>query len=210
LYTKYLLTALSSSKRDWDVVAVHINSLNTLLTSKYTIPISTELYNKRTKIGQTRTCQYCIMKESKIVIDVEGNESKEYFETQSKIPQIEINIFKVRTTLMEEIISKRKFNLYWICPKCHNTNSIEDTPISSKEWGSNATFGVIWNQPIWTFVTRSQFDKLSMHWVTTFLQEIEMGLMAYQQAYFDEHHSDMKETISPFTHDMNSNDEVST
>lgn len=209
MYTKYLLTALSSSKRDWDVISVHINSLNTLLTSKYTIPISTELYNERTKIGQTRTCQHCIMKESKIVIDVEGNESKEYYETQSNIPQIEIKIFKVRTTLMEEIISKRKFNLYWMCPKCKKQNSVEDTPISSKKWGSNATHGVVWNQPIWTFVTRSQFDLLSMKWVTEFLKEIEMGLMAFQKAYFEEHHSDMKEAILPFTHDMNSNDEVS-
>ncbi len=209
MYTKYLLTALSGSKRDWDVISVHINSLNTLLTSRYTIPISTELYIERTKIRQTRTCEHCIMKESKIVIDVEGNESKEYYETQSKIPTIEINILRVKTTLIEEMVSKEKFNLIWECPKCKKENFIKNTPINFTEWSSNATFGVIWNQPVWTFVTRSQFDKLSMHWVTMFLKEIEMGLMAYQKAYFDEHHSDMKETISPFTHDMNLNDEIS-
>ena len=210
MYTKYLLTALSSSKRDWDVIGVHINSLNTLLTSRYTLPISTELYNKRTRIGQTRTCQHCIMKESKIVIDVEGNESKEYYETQSKIPEIKVNIFKERTNLVEEIISKRKFNLFWICNKCLHQNPLEETPLSSREWGSNATHGAIWNQPIRTFANRSQFDALNMKWVTAFLQEIEMGLMAFQKAYFEEHHSDMKEAILPFTHDdINSNDEVS-
>lgn len=180
---------------------VHINSLNTLLTTRYTIPISTELYNERTKIGQTRMCQHCIMKESKIVIDVEGNESKEYFETQSKIPETEINIIKVRTTLMEEIASKQTFNLIWICPKCQKTNSIEDTPISSRKWGSNATHGVIWNQPIRIFTNRSQFDSSNIKWLTAFLQEIEMGLMAFQKAYFDEHGFGMKESIMPFSHE---------
>ncbi len=201
MYTKYLLTALSSSKRDWDVIGVHINSLNTLLTSRFTIPISTELYNERVKIRQIRSCQYCVMKESKIVIDVDGNESKEYSEVQSKIPTIEINILKIRTTMMEEMISKKKFNFIWNCPKCHNTNSIEDTPINSKEWSSSATHGVIWNQPIWTFLTRSQFDKLNIQWITAFLQEIEMGLMAFQDQYFVDHGYEMKETIIPFSHE---------
>ena len=201
LYTKYLLTALSSSQRDWGVISVHINSLNTLLTSRYTIPISTELYNERTMIGQTRSCQHCIMKENKIVIDVDGNESKEYFEVQSKIPEIEINILKVKTTIIEKMISEKEFNFIWECSKCHNTNSIEDTPISSREWGSNATHGVIWNQPIRTFANRSQFDSLNMEWVTVFLQEIEMGLMAFQDQYFVDHGYEMKETIIPFSHE---------
>lgn len=149
------------------------------------------------------------MKESKIVIDVEGNESKEYYETQSKIPENEINILRIKTTLIEEIAFKEKFDLIWICPNCKNENLAKDTPINFTKWSSSATHGIIWEQPIRTLANRAQFDSLNMKRVTVFLQEIEMGLMAYQQAYFDYHHSDMKEAILPFTHDANSNDEVS-
>ena len=93
-------------------------------------------------------------------------------------------------------------NSNWKSPKCKNENSARDTPINSTKWSSNATFGVIWNRPVWTFVIRSQFDKLSMNWVTAFLQEIEMGLMAFQDQYFTDHGHEMKETIMPFSHEL--------
>jgi len=205
LYSGHLLSALANSKRDWDVIEFDINSLNTLLTSKFTIPVSTELYEERTKIRQTRSCQYCFMKDFKTAFDDEGNQTKEYFETQTEIPQHEINIVSEVNGLFTEIITKQKTRLEWICPKCNNVNLLEETPLSSKKWGSNSTFGVIWEKPIKTFLNRATYDQISMKWVTAFQREIDVGMMAYQKAYFDEHGEPMSQDISSFSHDGGKN-----
>ena len=72
-----------------------------------------------------------------------------------------------------------------------------------REWRSNATHGVIWDQPIRTFFNRSMYDGLMMKWITSFLREIDMGLMAFQKAYFDQYGKGMKEIIMPFSHEAN-------
>lgn len=201
LYSGHLLSALANSKRDWDIIGFDIKSLNTLLTKKYTIPISTELYRERTRLNQIRKCQFCFSKQFNIKVDDEGNETKEYFDTQTEIPEQEIEIFSVVNELFVEIISHEKFTRQWLCPKCSSLNLISKTPLSSKAWDSNSTFGVIWDKPVKTFLNRSQFDKLSMEWVTVFQREIDVAMMAYQKAYFDEHGEAMSNNINSFSHD---------
>jgi len=41
-----------------------------------------------------------------------------------------------------------------------------------------------------------------MLWLTCFLREIDMGLMAFQKEYFEQHQSGMKEDIKPISHDI--------
>jgi len=200
LYSGALLSALNNSNRDWDLISFQINSLNTLLTSKYTIPLSTGLYTERTAIMQTRTCEHCYMKDFKTITDDEGNQSKEYFETQTKIPINEIKLYEQRLEFISQILSQQQTQMVWRCPKCSEVNLVSETPTSDVQYGSNATFGVMYERPIRTIINKSSIDRDSMKWVTDFLREIDMGLMAFQKAYFDEHGYGMKEEISPFSH----------
>ena len=105
MYSAGLLSALSNTNRDWKLVAFNVHSLNTLLTSRYTIPVSDELFKDRTHIQQTRTCQFCIEKNFKTIVDDEGNHSKEYFETQSKIPVKEIRLYEEYLTGVLSVLS---------------------------------------------------------------------------------------------------------
>lgn len=141
------------------------------------------------------------MKDYKTVRDEEGNESKEYFETQSKIPIIEIHLYEQQLSLIEEVITHKKSQTIWRCPRCFEINLEIESPRSDRQYGSNATFGVIYERPIKNLVNRSIVDRDSMRWVTDFLREIDVGLMAFQKAYFDEHGFGMKEDISPFPHE---------
>jgi hypothetical protein len=209
LYSAGLLSALSNTNRDWKLIAFNVHSLNTLLTDRFTIPVSNELFQDRTCIQQTRTCQFCIEKNFKTIVDDEGNHSKEYFETQSKIPVKEIRVYEEHLTGVLSVLSNwggkqvtQKVQRCWNCPKCNNKNRVSDTPTSDKRYGSTATFGVMYEQPKWTVMRRSSIDRLNMEWVTDYLREIDVGLMAYQRSYFDEHGQNMEHEIQPFKHEV--------
>jgi len=147
-------------------------------------------------------------KDYRTVYDDEGNATKEYFETQTKIPVNEIRIYEERFTDIEILLINFGKNQTaitsrrcWDCPKCGNKNEVAKTPKSDRQYGSNATFGVIYERPRRTMMNRSSLDRLSMKWVTDFMREVDVGLMAYQKAYFDEHGHDMSNDITPFGHD---------
>ncbi len=209
LYSAGLLSAISNTKRDWDLIAFNIRSLNTLLTSRYSIPISTELYNKRKHITQTRSCQHCCQKDYRTVTDEEGNLTKEYFETQTKIPVSEIKLYDVPLSDVEEILYNMKLKthvksrVFWKCPKCGNENLASETPKSDVQFDSTATFGVIYDRPRKEnlLVSNQHLDIISMKWATDFMHEVDVGMMAYQKAYFDEHGEGMSQNIQPFGHD---------
>ncbi len=194
-YTSALITSISNSERDWDLISFNINSLNTLLTSKYTIPLSNDLYNDRTRVQQTRTCSHCFEKKYKTVLDEEGNSSKEFYQDKTEIPIFQIKLYDAPMDFMTRTFTGKTSIKSWDCPKCSNANKVSDTPTSDKRFGSNATFGVMYEQPKYTIFNRSSFDRISMLWCTTFLREIDMGLMAFQSAYFEQHGENMKETI---------------
>lgn len=195
MYSAALISALTDNNRDWDLISFNVNSLNTLLTDKYTIPLSDELYKDRTKITQTRTCQFCYSKKYRTIFDEENNPSKEYYEEKTEIPINQISLFDEPNDFLTRTISGVDSVKSWNCPKCSSINKVKDTPTSDKRFGSNATFGVCYEQPRYTIFNRSSFDRLSMKWVTDFLREIDMGLMAFQKEYFDQHGEDMKEAI---------------
>jgi hypothetical protein len=208
LYSAGLLSALSNTNRDWKLIAFNVHSLNTLLTSRYTIPVSDELWIERTYIQQTRSCQHCHQKDYKTIVDDEGNQTKEYFETQSKIPvkeiifydevlsDVEVVLFNWGHTQVTQLTRK-----YWKCPLCNNPNLASNSPTSDKQYGSSASFGVMYEQPKWTIMIRSSFDRLNMTWVTDYLREIDVGLMAYQRSYFEEHGQNMEHEIQQFKHE---------
>ncbi|KFM21362.1 hypothetical protein AAA799B03_01094 [Marine Group I thaumarchaeote SCGC AAA799-B03] len=195
MYSAALISALSDNDRDWDLISFNVNSLNTLLTDRYTIPLSDSLYNERTKITQTRTCQFCVEKKHRTITDEEGNQSKEFYEEKTQIPINQIKIYDEPLPYFERIITGLSSIKSWKCPKCSNINKVKDTPISDKRYGSNATFGVCYEQPKYSIFNRSSFDKISMKWVTDFLREIDMGLMAFQKEYFDQHGEEMSQEI---------------
>ncbi len=207
LYSAGLLSALSNTRRDWDLINFNVESLNTLLTSKYTIPISTELYKLRTNIEHTRNCKHCFQKDFRTITDDEGNNSKEYFESPTKISEVDVKLLDESIGEIEQIILKQqtqtviKTRKYWVCPKCSNTNYASESPTSDQEYGSSSTFGVIYERPKWTILNRSSLDILSMTWVTDFMREVDVGLMAYQKAYFEEYGRSMDNPITPFTHE---------
>jgi hypothetical protein len=208
LYSAGLLSALSNTNRDWKLIAFNVHSLNTLLTSRYTIPVSDELWRERTYIQQTRSCQHCYQKDYKTIVDDEGNQSKEYFETQSKIPVKDIEFYDERMSDVETFLFNwgssqitQLIRKYWRCPLCNNSNLASDTPTSDKQYGSSASFGVMYEQPKWTIMIRSSFDRQNMDWVTNYLREIDVGLMAYQKGYFEEHGQGMEHDIQPFRHE---------
>ena len=202
IYSGALISSVSNSRRDWDLISFNVNSLNTLLTSKYTIPISDELWEERNYIMQTRTCKHCSSKQYRTVTDEEGNQSKEYYEEWSKIPIKDIVTYEDRVDPVVAVLIGKKSRLSWDCPKCKETNLVEESPVSNVRYGSNATFGVIYEKPIYNITIKSSFDKLCMKWLTCFLREIDMGLMAFQKEYFDQHQSGMKEDIRPISHEI--------
>jgi len=195
------MTGINSKPRDWDVISFDIHSLNTLLTSRFTIPVSNELWNQRTKLEQHRNCLHCVEKDFNIITDDEGNSSKEYFERQSRIPVQKITVFNRPLDFITSVLQTEKSVESWICPKCHKTNDTSKTPISNRQHISTSTFGVIYEQPVYSMATRMSHEKSSMIWVTKFMREIDVGMMAFQKAFFDEHGRDMKENISPFNHE---------
>ncbi len=208
LYSAGLLSALHNSNRDWDLISFNIHSLNTLLTPKYTVPMSDELYSKATFIQQTRNCLQCFEKDYRTVTDEEGNETKKYFETQTKIPCNEIELYDERIGEIELILMSfgtedivKDVRKCWICPKCGVKNLASKTPASDRRFGSSSTFGVIYDIPKRTMMNSSSIDRLRMNWVTDFMREVDVGLMAYQKAYFDEHGEDMQNSINVFAHE---------
>ena len=194
--------SLVASDRDWDLISHNINAINTLLTPRFTIPISNELYKERTHITQTRTCQNCYEKKYRTIFDEEGNPSKEYYEERTEVPLTQIKLYDERVTLVTSILLGADSRKAWLCPKCNNRNLVLDTPKTNREYQSNATFGVIYEKPTYSLAIRASYDRLCMVWLTYFLREIDMGLMAFQKEYFEQHQSGMKEDINPISHNI--------
>ena len=202
IYSGSLISSVSNSRRDWNLISFNVNSLNTLLTSKYTIPISDEMWESRHYIQQTRSCKHCHTKKFRTITDEEGNSSKEYYEDRTEVPVNEIRIFDEKVDYVVSILINSKSRKVWICPQCKETNLVSETPKTNKEYQSNATFGVIYEKPKYSLAVRSSYDRLCMQWLTCFLREIDMGLMAFQKEYFDQHQSGMKEDIKPISHEI--------
>jgi hypothetical protein len=202
MYSGSLISSVSNTRRDWNLISFNVNSLNTLLTSKYTIPISDELWENRHYIQQTRSCNHCHTKKYKTITNEEGNTSKEYYEARTEVPTKDIKIFDERLDYVVSILMKSKTRKAWVCPQCREINLITETPRTNKEYQSNATFGVIYEKPKYSLSVRASYDRLCMLWLTCFLREIDMGLMAFQKEYFEQHQSGMKEDIKPISHDI--------
>ena len=194
-YSSALHQSLVQSDRDWDLISHNVNALNTLLTARFTIPISNELYHERTKIIQTRICQHCYEKKYRTITDEEGNKSKEYYEEKTEIPISQVRLFDEPNDFITTTITGISSIKSWDCPKCSTTNRIKDTPSSDKRFGSNATFGVIYEQPIYTISNRSNLDHKSMVWVKDFLREVDSAMIAYQKAFFEERGQEMTDNI---------------
>ena len=202
MYSGALISSVSNTRRDWNLISFNVNSLNTLLTSKYTIPISNEMWENRHFIQQTRSCTHCHTKKYRTITDEEGNQTKEYYETRTEIPVKDITIFDEILDDIVSILINSKTRKSWICPQCKEVNLISETPRSNKMYQSNATFGAIYEKPKYSLSVRSSYDRLCMQWLTCFLREIDMGLMAFQKEYFDQHQIGMKEDIGQISHEM--------
>ena len=202
MYSGALISSVSNTRRDWNLITFNVNSLNTLLTSKYTIPISDEMWENRHFIQQTRSCKHCHTKKYKTITDEEGNTTKEYYEDRTEVSLQDIKVFDENISLVTSILLGEKSRKAWICPQCKSTNLVSETPKTNKEYQSNATFGVIYEKPKYSLAVRSSYDRLCMQWLTCFLREIDMGLMAFQKEYFDQHQSGMKEDIKPISHEI--------
>jgi hypothetical protein len=187
--------SLVQSDKDWDLISHNINAINTLLTARFTIPISNELYKERTHIMQTRTCQNCYEKKYKTIFDEEGNTSKEYYQDKTEIPENEVTFYDDPYDLIAKIITGKISERSWDCKRCGNVNRVKDTPTSNKRFGSNATFGVIFEQPIYSILNRANYDHLCMIWIKNFLREVDSAMIAYQKAFFEERGSEMNENI---------------
>ena len=202
MYSGALINSISNTRRDWNLISFNVNSLNTLLTSKYTIPISDELWKMKHFIQQSRSCNHCHTKKYKTITDEVGNQSKEYYESRTEVPINKIRIFDERLDYVVSILMDSKTRKAWICPQCNETNLITETPRSNREYQSNATFGVIYEKPKYSLAVRASYDRLCMQWLTYFLREIDMGLMAFQKEYFDQHGSGMEKEIKSISHEI--------
>jgi hypothetical protein len=161
--------------------------------------MSDELYKERTHITQTRTCNHCYEKNYKTVFDEEGNPTKEYYEKKTEVAINEIILYDDPNDFVTKVITGIKSQKSWDCPKCSKINRVRDSPTSDKRFGSNATHGVIYEQPIYSILNRSKFDHLSMNWVKNFLREVDSSMIAYQKAFFEERGTEMAEPIQHIT-----------
>ncbi len=204
MYAIQLAQAIHSSPKEWMIIQLHINSVNTLL-KHFAIPTSTELYNERTSIQQTRKCNHCFEKKYKTVTDDEGNQTKEYYESPTEIPSSNLEYSEPYQDFTSQILAsmqtKTRDIRCWTCPKCSETNLVADSPTSEKRFGSTSTHGVVYDMPIWNIENRSFIDDLRMVWLDLFMREVDTAMMAYQQAFFDEHGHDMNEKANIFGHE---------
>ena len=131
--------------------------------------------------------------------------------TASKIDEIkelistikpDVIIFDERLDDIVSILMNSKTRKAWICPQCKETNLISETPSTNKEYKSNATFGCIYEKPKYSLDIRASYDRLCMIWLTCFLREIDMGLMAFQKEYFEQNGTGMKEDIKSISHNI--------
>jgi hypothetical protein len=210
MYSAYLEQSVNSSPKDWSLIHYHVNRINVLLKS-YSVNTSTELYNKRILIQQTRKCGHCFEKKYRTVTDEEGNPTKEYYETPTEIPEntleysepyqdFEARMFASMETLASSQSKKRDFRC-WICPKCSEPNSVEDTPTNTAQFSSTSTHGVMYDKPILTIENRSNIDELRMVWLDDCMKEVDTAMMAYQDAFFKEHGHYMDEKTDIFKHE---------
>lgn len=205
MYSAYLELSVNSNPRDWTLIEYHMNRINMLL-KHFAVPTSTELYNERTAITQTRKCGNCFEKKYKTVLDEEGNPTKEYYETPTEIPTntleyIEPYIDFVSQVCIDMKLGKTKDLREWTCPKCSSTNSVEDTPTNTAQFSSTSTYGVIKAKPISTIENRSSIDELRMVWLDMAMKEIDTAMMAYQDAFFKENGRYMDEKTDIFRHE---------
>ncbi len=210
MYSIQLAQAINSSPKDWMLIHFHINRINTLL-KHFAVPTSTELYNERTRIQQTRKCGHCFEKKFKTVTDEEGNPTKEYFESPTEIPENTLeysepyqDFASQMFTSMQKLASQQSITRdfrCWTCPKCSETNSVEDTPTSQKRFGSTSTYGVIYEKPLLTIENRNWVDAKRMVWLDDFMKEVDTAMMAYQDAFFKEHGHEMNEKTDIFGHE---------
>ncbi len=203
-YQFKLSANIDTSPKDWMAIQYYMNAINTLL-KEYAVPTSTELYNERTHINQTRKCGHCFEKKYKTVTDDEGNQSKEYYESPTEIPSSDLEYSEPYQDFVSQVLAgmqtKKRDLREWICPKCSESNLVADSPTSEKRFGSTSTHGVVPDMPVWTIEKRSWIDSDRMVWIDLFRREVDTAMMAYQQAFFDEHGHNMSEKPNTFGHD---------
>ena len=161
-YRKYILSALASS--NYDLATGYLYDLNAILPDDYKVEISTIKYNKKRKDEVTQAfCKHC------------------------KEPCLHKDI-KIRNILLSSfgsLVSKRKYEDVWECPKCHKDNLVIETDFEQLTLPKPHYLQVVPNPPEKKngLVEALEYEKKMKVWIQMFQIELEHSMSKYRLEY---------------------------
>lgn len=123
-FIKHRLTVLGGLLTgNTEAVIGSLNGMNALLPEAYRVTIDTDEYNARIRGSMVALCSHC--KISKEIDDGEGKTKTVKVPTPIDYNQIKVYNFLLSNNI--QFITGRKYDKFWICPKCKKDNRLSET-----------------------------------------------------------------------------------
>lgn len=123
-FIKHRLTVLGGLlSGNTEAVIGSLNAMNALLPETYRISIDTDEYNARVKGSLVALCSHC--KVSKEIDDSEGKPKT--VKVPTPIDYSQIKVLNLLLSDIEQFISGKTHDKFWVCPKCKKTNRLSET-----------------------------------------------------------------------------------
>lgn len=161
---------------NYDAAIGSLYAMNALLPNEYRISVDTTEYNQKVKGNLQVLCRYCITTTTR--------DEKEYTEpTPTDYDQIKIlNIFQ---TGFDRIVTKKKYEKFWVCHKCKKQNRLFDSEFNQIVLKEPYFLKVVPAPPsrMSGLVDRATFHSKFERWARTFLAELEAEAGRFRAEY---------------------------
>ena len=168
-----------------------LNNMNALLDNEHRVSINTRQYNEKILSERFYLCNFCTEIVEIIINEGEEDVRSEKITRQTEIPYANIHVFDLMSDYMEYLITKKKTNKVWICPKCNKTNKLSNTNFLQPERENPFYLKVVPNPPIRTSGNRVGFAEKFRDWFNNYSEELENALMLYRTEYIALNGEDM-------------------
>ena len=120
-------TAYASSqheKRNYLGASAGLMNMNALLDEDHRVTVNTKQYNAKMNEDTLYCCNYCEMQLKEKVNAGEEDERFEFTNVKREVPSSEVQIFELKTMLIESVLTGEKFNKTWVCSFCSRINKL--------------------------------------------------------------------------------------
>ena len=182
-------------KRNYLGASAGLMNMNALLDEDHRVSVNTKQYDAKMNEDTLYCCNYCEM-QLKVKVNVgEEDERFEVTNVKREVPSSEVQIFDLKTMLIESVVSGNKFHKTWICNHCHRNNKLVETEIIVPQREMPFYLGIVPEPPR---LQSGLGNRLGFHdgyskWFFNFSEELEHAMMDYRVDYITEHGSDMAE-----------------